>query len=223
MNLLIQKINNLLATTRVLLALGIATGVFLGAISWGSGLLTGIAMAWDVFALLVVILSAITFFTLPQESLRRQAQLQDERRTTTFILVLFSICISLGGIVALLRHAGGPPAHPGLQYAVSLLGVALSWLLLHTVFTLRYAHLYYWEAQGDRTPGGLDFPENDPQPAYPDFAYFAFVIGMTFQVSDITITSPRIRKVVLLHSLLSFVFNTLIVALTVSILSGLGH
>jgi uncharacterized membrane protein len=101
--------------------------------------------------------------------------------------------------------------------------VALSWALLHTVYSLHYAHVYY----GDIDPGkqfraekGLEFPGKD-EPDYLDFAYFSFVVGMTCQVSDVQVTSKRMRRLTLLHGIISFAFNTVILALLINTLSGL--
>ena len=109
-----------------------------------------------------------------------------------------------------------------MQTVISLSPVLLSWFLLHTIFTIRYAHLYHDHDKlntGSKV-GGIDFPTKEA-PDYIDFAYFSFVIGMTFQVSDISVSSRTIRRFVLMHSLVSFVFNTIIVALTINTLAGL--
>ena len=101
--------------------------------------------------------------------------------------------------------------------------VLASWLLIHTVFTLHYAHVFYrskQEADVEGLGGGLIFPGGD-KPEYEDFAYFSFVVGMTCQVSDVNVTSCSMRRLTLLHGLLSFVFNTAILALTINILAGL--
>jgi uncharacterized membrane protein len=104
-----------------------------------------------------------------------------------------------------------------LFVVLCVVAVASAWALTHTAYTLRYAHLYYREdADG---VGGLSFPGNTP-PAYLDFAYFAFTIGMCFQTSDVTITSRPIRRAVLGHSVLSFVYNTTILATAVSLVIG---
>ena len=99
---------------------------------------------------------------------------------------------------------------PGLQLLVRLM----------TTFTLRYAHMFYGnnEQKPDTHAGGLEFP-NDDEPDYLDFAYFSFNVGMTFQVSDVQVTSKRIRKMVLLHSLISFLFATIMIALTINLIS----
>jgi uncharacterized membrane protein len=100
--------------------------------------------------------------------------------------------------------------------------MVLSWMILHTIFTVRYAHLYYsnHKSEEGRFSGGLDFPSED-EPDFIDFAYFSFTLGMTFQVSDVAISSRKIRRIVLLHSLLSFGFNATIVAMSVNIIAGL--
>jgi uncharacterized membrane protein len=102
--------------------------------------------------------------------------------------------------------------------------VISSWMLVHTVFSLRYAHTYYGDPDGPAGPqphaGGLEFP-GDREPDYLDFAYFSFVIGMTFQVSDVVITSRDFRKLVLLHSMLAFGFNTVILALAINTVAAL--
>ncbi len=97
-----------------------------------------------------------------------------------------------------------------------------SWLLVHTIFAMHYAHEYYQDhqTQSDCKAGGLDFPE-DIEPDYWDFLYFSFVIGMTSQVSDVQITSRSMRRLSLLHSILSFFFNTAIVAMSINIIAGL--
>jgi uncharacterized membrane protein len=104
---------------------------------------------------------------------------------------------------------------------LSITGMMLSWVMVHTIFTFHYAHLYYDESRDDTPEGAaLDFP-NEKKPDYIDFAYFAFVIGMTFQVSDVEISSRKIRRTALAHSLLAFALNTFVVALTINLIAGL--
>ncbi|MCU1487766.1 MAG: hypothetical protein JWN67_4512 [Actinomycetia bacterium] len=98
---------------------------------------------------------------------------------------------------------------------VGVVSVVLSWALVHTIFTLRYAHLYY-----DGTLGGIDFHDDEP-PTYHDFAYLAFTVGMTYQVSDTEVNDRRIRATILRHALLSFLFGTTIIALTINVVAGL--
>jgi len=101
------------------------------------------------------------------------------------------------------------------------LAVAASWTLTHTTFSFRYAHLFYGDADADPgDDGGLAFP-GEPAPDYWDFLYFSFVIGMTCQVSDVQVTSHRIRRLALAHGVLSFLFNTIILALAVNLLASM--
>jgi uncharacterized membrane protein len=118
-----------------------------------------------------------------------------------------------------MRHAKRiAPGAESLMVLLSLVAVISAWLLTHTSFTLRYAHLYYRD--DDEGEGGLAFP-GDRRPDDFDFAYFAFTIGMCFQVSDVTVSSPQIRRAVLAHALLSFAYNTVILALALNLLFGL--
>ncbi len=104
-----------------------------------------------------------------------------------------------------------------LLAGLCLLAVVLAWALTHTAFTFRYAHLYYREdAEGI---GGVDFP-GKPPPTYFDFAYFAFTVGMCFQVSDVCVTSSQIRRAVLLHAVISFAYNSIILAFVLNLLFG---
>jgi uncharacterized membrane protein len=104
-----------------------------------------------------------------------------------------------------------------LALVVGVLSVILSWLFLNVMFAIHYAHGYYGNFGDQHT--GLEFPDT-PKPDYWDFAYFSIVIGMTFQVSDVQITSNYLRRVVLLHSVIAFFFNVFIIAITVNIVAG---
>lgn len=179
-------------------------------------------MSWDIFSLLLVIMIWIIIFNVPGNKIRSLAQREDESRTVIFIIVLVSVLTSLFGIVLLLKNSSAGLINNNLHGVFSMIGVALSWILLHSVFTLHYAHLYYDEDEEKGSSiGGLDFP-NEEKPDYLDFAYFSFVIGMTFQVSDVSISERRIRQLALLHGIIAFLFNTIIVALTISVISNLN-
>ncbi len=218
-------LDKLQASTRLLICLGVALIVLAVSLFLKTALLTSILLSWDTFCLTLLALSWIMFFGIGAIDVHRQAQRQDESRSATFILSLCAVCVSMIGILLLMHPAEETRHYKELHRAASLLGVGLSWLLLHTLFTLRYAHLYYTDpgaGAGDAGQvGGLEFPA-EKAPDYVDFAYFSFVLGMTFQVSDVAISDRDIRRVVLLHSLISFVFNTIVLALSVSILSDLG-
>ncbi len=112
------------------------------------------------------------------------------------------------------RAVGGTKAY---LIALGVLSVALSWSLLHTVFTLRYARSFY-----SKPEGGIDFNEDDP-PTYLDFAYLALTIGMTFQVSDTDLTTKRIRRIALVHAAFSYLFGAVIVGLVINVVASLLH
>jgi uncharacterized membrane protein len=183
---------------------------------------TRIMICWDVFCVLIICWAAITFFTFTPKDIRWQARGQDASRLIIFSIVIIATLSSLVAIIILLRGKSGWLLNTDIETLIYISGILCSWILLHTIFTLRYAHLYYGDDPDspEEHAGGLDVP-GDSTPDYLDFAYFSFVIGMTFQVSDIQITSSKIRKFVLLHSLLSFLFNTVIVALSINALLSL--
>ncbi len=180
---------------------------------------------WDVFALCVLALAWLTITTTPRDKIRLRAQKQDLGHTVIFIFIIVAACAGLFAVVFLFRtNKHEPGAHSILHLVSGLLAIVFSWLLVHTVFGLRYAHTFYGDDDDPKTKnahaGGLDFPGN-AAPDYMDFAYFSFVIGMTFQVSDVQITSRVLRRVVLVHGMLSFAFNTVILALTINTVSSL--
>ena len=178
---------------------------------------TNFMISWDIFSFMMVLLSWITFLTISTDGIREQCNKQDESRFVIFVLIVVSTLASLAEGSFLLA---GKTTH--FQLAVAITGMLMSWLLVHSIFAFRYAHLYYGNAEHDITvhAGGLEFP-GDKRPDYLDFAYFSFVVGMTFQVSDVQVTSKRIRRMVLLHGLISFIFNTFFVALTINVIAGL--
>ena len=152
--------------------------------------------------------------------------MQDTTRWITFIFVIFASFVSLFTVILVL-HILSNTKEKGYAYHVgfSILSVILSWNLIHTVFAFRYTHLYYNLLTDENNTvkdlkGGIIFPTDNP-PDYLDLVYFSYTIGMTFQVSDIQITSRRIRHLVLFHAILSFTYNTVILALGITIISGL--
>jgi uncharacterized membrane protein len=168
----------------------------------------------------MVSLSWMLFFLTSNEDISTVVEKQDEGLKTIFAIVLIAVCFSLFGALILLTDRSETTLSQIQHAFVSLSPVLLSWVLLHTIFAIRYAHLFYDKRLEDA--GGLEFPTK-VRPDYVDFAYFSFVIGMTFQVSDILVRSGIIRRYVLMHSLISFVYNTVIVALTINTIAGLGH
>ncbi len=138
----------------------------------------------------------------------------DSRSAAELVLIAASVASLLGVGMALLTASSESGATRAMTTGVIVLSVALSWLAVHTVFLLRYAHLYY------RDGGGIDF-HDDRSPDYGDFAYVAFTLGMTYQVSDSDLTSKPIRSAALRHALLSYVFGIAVIAVTINVVAGL--
>ena len=181
-----------------------------------------IILSWDVFCVTALVFSWILFFTTQANELCHIVEKQDENLKTIFSIVLIAVVSSLIGTLTLINEKNDITDNKLFHSIISLSPIVFSWLLLHTTFTIRYAHLYHDHNQlntGSKV-GGIEFP-GKIKPDYLDFAYFSFVIGMTFQVSDVVITSQVIRRFVLMHSLISFVFNTVVVALTISAISNI--
>lgn len=218
----IAKFNQLKAIYRLILCLLTGTTFYFLPPASRVNLPTRIFLAWDVFSMCMIILSWLTFATTGPRQMRELARVQDESRSITYLILLTSNCTSLLAVVLLLISKDAGEMSKEAALLVTIAGMAFSWLLMHTVFTLRYAHLYYGDSL--TTPavhaGGLNFP-GEEKPDYIDFAYFSFVLGMTFQVSDVEITSKSIRRLALIHGILSFVFNTTIIAITINLLAGL--
>ena len=149
---------------------------------------------------------------------REWATLEDNTRPGSELLLLGAGVASLVGVgFAFLKAEKGGGSLQVLLEAMGITTIVLSWLIVHTTFALRYAHLYYTDAAG-----GIDFKQGrDYEPDYRDFAYTAFTVGMTYQVSDTDITKREIRHTVLRHALLSFVFGAVIIGATVNIVAGL--
>ncbi len=183
-----------------------------------------ILLTWSTFALSVILLCWVAIvYTHPRE-VRAIARLQDSSRTVIFLFVIAAALISMVAVIFLLKTGKGHAANIDQHVSLAIGSVFISWWLVHTVFALRYAHMYYdtdTDDGGTKEEGGLDFPGGEKNPDYLDFVYFAFVIGMTFQVSDVEISKREIRRIAWLHGFISFIFNTAIVALSINIISGL--
>jgi uncharacterized membrane protein len=175
-------------------------------------------VGWDSGALLYVVLAWLMILRASPGETRRRAALEDPGRRVVFLLALGSSVFSLFAAVVVLRELRAlPPGPAHVWTALALAAVVLSWLVTHTAFTLRYAHLYYRR----RGPSNCLRFEGTDAPCDLDFAYFAFTIGMCFQVSDVVISSSRVRRAVLLHALVSFAYNTTILALALNLVTTL--
>jgi uncharacterized membrane protein len=175
-------------------------------------------LGWDTGALLFVLLTWTMIARATPAATRQRAALEDPGRRLVFFIALASSAFSLFAAVVVIREVRELAAGVAQMWtALALAAVALSWIVTHTAFTLRYAHLYY-RRRGDTKC--LQFP-GTTSPCDLDFAYFAFTIGMCFQVSDVVIASSGARRVVLLHALVSFVYNTTILALSLNLVTTL--
>ncbi|MFE0756708.1 DUF1345 domain-containing protein [Inquilinus sp. NPDC058860] len=203
-------------------------GVLLGVALWFAlgGSARGpiaVVVAGDAFFGLYLAWTAVMAARATPDTIRRRADIDDEGLPLIVLITLIAAGLGVASIFSLLNQAEAPAA-PHLVLAIA--GVALGWATLHTVFAFRYAHLYYGKAGVERgrrqDARGLEFP-GDGEPGVWDFLYYAFVVGMTAQVSDVQVTDSYMRRLTLGHGVLSFVFNTVILALAVNIAAGLAH
>ncbi|BAY07913.1 DUF1345 domain-containing protein [Calothrix sp. NIES-2098] len=186
---------------------------------------TRILCAWNSSADFFLVITWWKMVKATPEKTRRYAESEYEGRLAIFMLVIAAACASVLAIGFLLTDKKGVSVLLlTLHLVLSIMTIIGSWLLVHTMFALQYAHTYYQHQISTNTSGeinrGLDFPHND-YPDYWEFLYYSFVIGMTSQVSDVQTTSRAMRRLTLLHSILSFFFNTTILAITINIIAGL--
>lgn len=215
-----EKINPI---QKLLICLAIAVIVYFIVEIKNIDALTHIMIGWDVFSVCMIVMTWVTFFITTAKQIRIQSKVQDPNRSIVFILILISTLASFLTVILLIVSKKGDPTGFSWHLPIAVAGMLFSWILIHTGFTLRYAHIFYGDhkTEPNTHAGGLDFP-GDTLPDYLDFAYFSFVLGMTFQVSDVQITSKRFRRLALLHGLISFSFDTTMIALTINILAGIG-
>ncbi len=172
---------------------------------------TRLLLGWDIFIAVYLLLVYAMMLRSRLANIRRNAVRQDDGR---FLILLVTALGAFASIAAIVLELGAAP-HGRPELALATLTIVLSWAAVHTTFALHYAHDYYRGAK----PGGLQFPSGDAeaQADYWDFVYFSFVIGMTAQVSDVGITDKIIRRTATVHGIISFVYNTALVALMVNI------
>ena len=196
-------------------AVGLLVGVALVSVApWQLAVLAG----WDVVGALLLSRVWLRVGRFSADETKDFATREDDSRASAELLLVTASVASLGGAAfgLLKAHQSGPTLEALLTVG-SVLTVALSWAVVHTVFTLRYAHEYYATSRS----GGFDFKSGKYEPDYGDFAYVAFTVGMTFQVSDTDIGSRLIRRTVLRHALISYLFGAIIVAFMVNVIATL--
>jgi len=205
------------AGVRVEFAAGI--GMLAGVVAafatlWQAAVLIG----WTVTASILVIWIWTAVGRLDAAQSKSHASEEDPSSRMSESIVLASGVALLAAVgLVLIQAAGASGGMKAYLIALGVLSVAVSWALVHTIFTLRYARSFY-----SSPIGGIDFNEDDP-PTYLDFAYLAFTIGMTFQVSDTNLTLKRIRRIALAHAMYSYLFGAVIVALVINVVASLLH
>jgi uncharacterized membrane protein len=205
-----------LAALLIMAAFGGAAAVLTGLLyRWSYAPLVG----WGIAALAFELRAWIIVGGMDAEQTRAHATVEDPSRAVSDVLVTGANLASLAAVGYVIIDSGraSGPVERVMLAALALLSVAVSWVLVQTLYTLRYARLYY----GD-TPGGIEFNSPDP-PAYVDFAYLAFTMGMTYQVSDTNLQSTAFRSIVLRHGLLSYVFGSVVLATTINLVVGLSN
>jgi len=177
-------------------------------------------IGWDIGIVVYLILMLILAVRATPQSMRRRAALEDATRWVFLALMAGAAWFSMFALLGLLHEARGTSGH--LSVELTLLAgatILLSWLFAHTAFAVHYAHDFYADIAAKRPPGLL-FPGGQPDPDYWDFLYFSFVVGMTCQVSDVQVATRFWRRLVLTHGIVSFLFNTVVLALCINLLAG---
>jgi uncharacterized membrane protein len=206
------------AKVRLLVAVlvGVAAGLVAGTIwEWSLAPLVG----WDVAVITYLAWIWLTIIQLESNDTSDFALREDPSRGIADLVLIIASIASLGAVAVVLLSSGSSDsstASTALGASLGVLSVILSWLLVHTIFMLRYAELYY-----HGSPGGVDII-GTKEPSFRDFAYLAFTLGMTFQVSDTGLKTTEFRSMALRHALLSYMFGTVIVATTINLVAGLS-
>jgi uncharacterized membrane protein len=198
--------------------IGIAVLLSTLAVPWRTP--TRLLVAWDIGVGFYLVVTYQIMARAPVSRIRWRARVQDEGAMALLVLTAASAVASLAAVLA---ELGAAPAAPGgsswTEVALATVTILLSWIFMHTMFALHYAHEFYGEGR-DTKVGGLQFPGTD-EPDYWDFLYFSLVIAMTSQVSDVQIASRSIRRLATIHGVIAFFFNLTILALTVNMVSNL--
>jgi uncharacterized membrane protein len=192
-------------------------GIAGGAVAaWWAPWQVTVLIAWCLAALVLIVGVWIEILPADAERTMQLSTIEDSSRAFADLVLVTASTASLIGVGFVLVKGGDTSglATAGIT-ALAVASVVLAWATVHTVFTLRYAHLY-WSARG-----GVDFNE-DTEPDYRDFAYLAFTIGMTYQVSDTDLTTKVMRRAALRHALMSYLFGTAIIAMTINVVASLA-
>ncbi|WP_395765049.1 DUF1345 domain-containing protein [Elizabethkingia anophelis] len=217
MNSILNIIKKLRPIHRVMLSI-IISGLIFIIVPSVLPVLPRILITWLGFAITYISICWITIFKMSVTEIIRKASIEDGSKTFVFLFVILASFACLFTVLLMVMGFNDKNIGQWFMVLIAVGSMISSWALVHTLYTFHYAHLYY-KTKGGK---GLDYP-GDEKPDYLDFAYFSFVMGCTFQVSDVEISSKEIRRVALFHGLLSFALNTFVVALTINIIAGLIH
>jgi uncharacterized membrane protein len=207
------------AAARLVLAGLAGVGVTAGLLATGKYWAVATAAGWDAAAITFLALVWIAIYPKNAEETRIHARAEDVSRATADLVLLSACVASLAAVAFVLVKAGHSASDRWTLIALAVATVALAWASVHTVYVLRYAGLYY--ELRDPPLVVIDFNDDGYRPDYHDFAYLAVTIGMTYQVSDTTLKTQEIRRTALRHALLSYVFGTVIVAVTINVVASL--
>lgn len=176
-------------------------------------------VGWDAASLVFLGWMWRSLVPADAQTTSRLAARENSSRPLADIALLLASVASLGGVAAVLveSKAKGGSVSPATAITIAITTIVLSWLVVHTVYTLRYAKLFYVDGQGS----GIDFNQRQP-PCYLDFAYLAFTVGMTFQVSDTDLQDSEVRATALRHMFVSYLFGAVIIAATINLVAGLA-
>lgn len=198
---------------------GAVAGIAVAAVAPLEPMVRGLA-GWCTGAAVFLVLTWWLADTFDAQRTRERAQSLDQPNLVILVSVLVAIGASVVAIAMLLQQAklmSGPAR--AAHIALGLVALVGSWLMMHTIYAFHYAHRYYIDQRDGSPDGGLDFPGKD-EPDYFDFLYYAYVVGMTSQVSDVQATSREMRRITLVHSVLAFAFNMLVLALSVNVVAA---
>ena len=197
----------------IALLVGIVGAVLAGVfISWKYAPLVG----WDIAGLTYLVCLWTALFGLSHEQTAALATREDPGRGVSDVLLVFASVFSLAAVGVLIFQAGNENGVLKITHGLlGFLSVVISWAVVHTVYSLKYARVYY------KNKGGIDFYSTIP-PRYSDFVYAAFTVGMTFQISDNNFTTNEFRRIAFRHALLSFLFGTIILGSAINFIASLG-
>jgi uncharacterized membrane protein len=180
-----------------------------------------VVIGWDIgIAVFLALVLAMAARATPA-SMQERAAREDEARWAFLFLMAAAAWFSMFAVLGIMHqvHAATPPESIELA-ALAGATILLSWIFAHTAFAVHYAHDFYAD-RGAKMPPGLVFPGDAQDPDYWDFLYFSFVVGMTCQVSDVQVAGQPWRRLVLAHGIIAFMFNTVVLALSINLLAGL--